>query len=77
MTFSTPQPATVVRSVCSPDTVDVQLAVYDSCAAANLSAMLDRVLLPLVGTTYGAYIPLQMTMGEEYIIAVSTQNISR
>ena len=59
------------------DTVDVQLAVYESCAGvevdcnAGSSAATNRF-----GTAYGAYIPLQMTMGAEYIIAVSGQNIT-
>ena len=59
------------------DTVDVQLAVYESCAGAEVdcnpgsSAATTRF-----GTAYGAYIPLQMTTGVEYIIAVSGQNIT-
>ena len=59
------------------DTVDVQLAVYESCAGAEIdcnagsSAATNRF-----GTVYGSYIPLQMTTGVEYIIAVSGENVS-
>lgn len=59
------------------DSVDVQLAVFDSCGGSEIdcstgaSAATNRF-----GTTYGAYVPLQLTIGEEYTIAVSGENVT-
>ena len=78
MTFS----YTAVSNGCAQvfahsDTVDVQLAVYESCAGAEVDCNAgSSAATTRFGTAYGAYIPLQMTTGVEYIIAVSGQNIT-
>jgi hypothetical protein len=59
------------------DSVDVQLAVFDSCGGSEIDCNAGSTAATTrFGTTYGAYVPLQMTTGEEYIIAVSGQNIT-
>ncbi len=61
----------------SSNDVDLQLAVFESCGGSEMacndgaSATTSRF-----GTTYGAYVPLQLTLGTEYIIAISGQSLS-
>ena len=59
------------------DALDVQLAAYESCGGAEIecnagsSVATDRYL-----TAYGAYLPLQLTNGVEFIISVNAQSVS-
>ena len=64
-------------SVCPLRYGGCSVGSHDSCGGSELECNTgSSVATTRFGTTYGAYIPLQMTTGEEYIIAVSGQNIS-
>jgi len=59
------------------DSVDVQLAVFDSCGGSEIECNAGSSAATVrFGTTYGAYVPLQMTTGEEYIITISGLNVT-
>lgn len=57
--------------------VDVQLAVFDSCGGTEIECNAGSTAATTrFGTTYGAYVPLQLTTGEEYTIVISGQSVT-
>ena len=59
------------------DQVDVELAIYESCAGAELACSGNTILATdRYLSTYGAYLPLQLSTGTEYILALSGEQLS-
>ncbi len=54
------------------NTVDMQMAVYSSCGGTEIDCNAGSIATTnLFGTTYGAYLPIQLSPGTEYIISIN------